>query len=144
MRGDERHVTVFGVSLSVCRIQGRSSLANREGKRISPTTSSFPTALRAAVIISSRSFMRLLTHKQLQSQTSVTFIRHDLRVRAPWQPPSLPTGQPIAWAQSTTPAGSGGCFHFPGPAGLQSSITTQLQGQQRLRSFGAGRGGLRL
>lgn len=31
-----------------------------------------------------------------------------------------------------------GCFRFPGPAGLQSSITTQLPGQQRMQSLGRG------
>lgn len=71
----------------------------------------------------------------------MTFIRHDLGVRVPWQPPGLSVRGPISLARSTTPAGSGGCFHFPGPAGLQSSIPTQLQPQQRLWNFGGGGGG---
>lgn len=70
----------------------------------------------------------------------MTFIRNDLCVRVPWQPPGLWMHSPISQAHSTTPAGFGGCFHFPGPAGLQSSITTQLLGQQRLWNFGGGQG----
>lgn len=52
-----------------------------------------------------------------------------------------PSTQPRLPAHSTTPAGSGGCVPFPGPAGLQSSITTQPRRRQRLQDFGGGEEG---